>query len=162
MKKILFLHGLESKGVTKVRHLSTKGLVYAPNMNYIDNPKNIFQETLELVKELKPDLIVGSSMGGYFAHKLATHVKTEVLLFNPATINEWTYYDNLNIETSCGDVEVSGTVVIGHLDEIVKPGKSIDFYTDYTELNVIEETQMEHRIPSKIFKKHVNNIIKNK
>ena len=35
MKKILYLHGLESEqGGPKVSFLATKGMVYAPEMNY--------------------------------------------------------------------------------------------------------------------------------
>jgi len=156
MKKILYLHGFESKGVKKVRHLATKGVVYAPYMDYEENPETIFEETLQIVDKLKPDLIVGSSMGGYFAHKLATHVKTELLLFNPATINEWTYYDNLDIETSVGEEEITGTVVIGGKDEIINPDQNTLYYTGLLEIK--HEPNMEHRIPSEIFNKHVDSI----
>jgi len=35
MKKIVYLHGLESEpGGTKVSFLAEKGMVYAPEMNY--------------------------------------------------------------------------------------------------------------------------------
>ena len=154
MKKILFLHGLESEGVKKTRHLATKGLVYAPHIDYEENPGNIFNETLELVKELKPDLIVGRSLGGYFAEKLATHVKTEVLLFNPATINEWTYYDNMDIETTTGNEVVNGTVVIGTEDDIINPVASGEYYikNPNTKIHLVD---MGHRTTTDVFRKYV-------
>ena len=60
MKKIVYLHGLESKaGGPKVNFLATKGMVYAPKLNF---------NTLDIEKLMgkigKPDLIIGSSMGG--------------------------------------------------------------------------------------------------
>ena len=66
IKKIIYLHGLEShQGGPKVDLLSDKGYVFAPEMDYKNNP-DLFKDVLEEVKELgTPDLIIGSSMGGY-------------------------------------------------------------------------------------------------
>ncbi len=86
--KILFLHGLESNNQSsKVSCMKRYGhQVYAPNMNYFDN-KQLFQETLDKVLVYKPELLVGSSMGGYFAYHLGTHYKTNLILLNPALPN---------------------------------------------------------------------------
>ena len=83
--KILFLHGLQSNNKSsKVSHMTDEGhQVLAPNMNYFDN-KQLYQETLEKLLEFEPELIVGSSMGGYFAYHLSTHFSTNLLLLNPA------------------------------------------------------------------------------
>jgi len=83
--KILFLHGLQSNNKSsKVSHMIDEGhQVLAPNMNYFDN-EQLFQETLNKLLEFEPELIVGSSMGGYFAYHLGTHYKTNLLLLNPA------------------------------------------------------------------------------
>ena len=53
MKKILYLHGLESEpGGTKVSFLATKGTVYAPAMDYKTLDLDEFIHTLGM-----PDLI---------------------------------------------------------------------------------------------------------
>ena len=52
LKKIVYLHGLESQqGGQKVDYLSDKGYVFAPEMPYKQNP-DLFQDTLEEIKEL--------------------------------------------------------------------------------------------------------------
>jgi predicted esterase YcpF (UPF0227 family) len=160
MKKILFLHGLESKGVKKVRFLTTLGLVHAPTLNYEEDPKQLFNKTLKMAKRFKPDLIVGSSMGGYFAHKLATHIRTEVVLFNPATINEWTYYDNMDIETTTGTKRLKGTVIIGSKDEIIDPIKSYEYYDKLdADLHIQQVEVLGHRTPSEIFELYMGLVL---
>jgi predicted esterase YcpF (UPF0227 family) len=57
--------------------------VMAPNMNYFDN-EQLYKETLDKLMEFEPELVVGSSMGGYFAYHLGTHFSTNLLLLNPA------------------------------------------------------------------------------
>ena len=86
--KILFLHGLQSNNKSsKVSHMNDEGHeVMAPQMNYFDN-EHLYQETLEKLLAFEPELIVGSSMGGYFAYHLGTHFKTNLLLLNPALPN---------------------------------------------------------------------------
>ena len=120
MKKILYLHGLESRvGGEKVEYLQHKyGIdnVLAPEMDYKTNPK-LFTETLELVNTFKPDLIIGSSMGGYFAECLATNYPTEVLLFNPASINEIEYLQEYNINPTMGKHKLNGTAILGEYDD---------------------------------------------
>ena len=86
--KILFLHGLESNNQSsKVSSMKSYGHeVCAPEMNYKEN-QELYKKTLKTVKEIKPDLIVGSSMGGYYAYHLGTHYKTNLILLNPALPN---------------------------------------------------------------------------
>jgi predicted esterase YcpF (UPF0227 family) len=82
--RICYFHGLESQpGGKKVEFLQTKAtLVFAPAMEY-DNP-DYFQTLLEKAEQEKPDLVIGSSMGGYFANALASHTETAGLFFNPS------------------------------------------------------------------------------
>ena len=81
---VWYLHGLESKaGGPKVDYLrKVSDKVFAPEIKYT-NP-NTFDVLLNLAKEDKPDLIIGSSMGGYYADAIASHFGINVLLFNPA------------------------------------------------------------------------------
>jgi len=88
MKRIFFIHGLESNNKSsKVDLMVTKGFdVLAPSMDYTTND-SLFSQTLEKVLEFQPHLIVGSSMGGYFASHIGTHYPSTLLLLNPALIS---------------------------------------------------------------------------
>ena len=56
MKKILYLHGLESpQGGEKVDFLATKSFVHAPDLDY--TRADIFDFLIKTVNEFKPDYI---------------------------------------------------------------------------------------------------------
>jgi hypothetical protein len=61
---------------SKVDLMQSKGFdVLAPIMDYTTNDSH-FSQTLEKAMEFQPHLIVGSSMGGYFASHIGTHYST--------------------------------------------------------------------------------------
>ena len=83
--KILYLHGLESKvGGPKVEYLEMLGHeVDAPDMCW-DYSGNFVSIADHIAYEDNYDLIIGSSMGGYFAYELGKMFDIPVLLLNPA------------------------------------------------------------------------------
>jgi len=143
MKKILYLHGLESEpGGTKVSFLSSKGLVYAPAMNYESLNLHEFILTLGI-----PDLIIGSSMGGYVADVIGSRLGVDVLLFNPAlhsreiAVNH-EYYSN----------KYKRTIVLGTEDDIIDPEltkKLWSVHGNHAEYDEVEG--MGHRTPLDVF-----------
>ena len=84
VNSVIYFHGLESSpGGIKVDFLKQEtDFIEAPAMDY--TKEGIFEEWLDYVKTEEPDLIVGSSMGGYFAIALSTWTGIPVLVFNPA------------------------------------------------------------------------------
>ena len=82
--KILYLHGLESKpGGPKVEYLEMLGHeVHNPKINYLDSDQ--FKILHDEIAIAQFDLIIGSSMGGYFGYELGRHFDIPVLLLNPA------------------------------------------------------------------------------
>ena len=153
--KIAYLHGLESKqGGEKVAFLNSLGQTFAPQMLYMEHPKDLFKDTLQKMVDFKPDLIIGSSMGGLFSECIATHINTTLLLFNPATINKAKYLSELGIAVFFGKEEISGNVVLGKKDDVVDPTES-ELYYNKMNLNVYKESH-GHRTPLAIFKKYVN------
>ena len=83
--KILYLHGLESSvGGPKVEYLEMLGHeVDAPDMCW--NVGGNFASIADhIAYEDNFDLIIGSSMGGYFAYELGKTFDIPVLLLNPA------------------------------------------------------------------------------
>ena len=143
MKRIVYLHGLESEpGGTKVSFLATKGMVYAPAMDY---------ETLDLDKFIYtlgiPDLIIGSSMGGYVADIIGSRLGVDVLLFNPALHSreidpDYEYYNN----------KYKRTIVLGTEDDIVDPKLTKLMWSVHGNQAKYDEIEgMGHRTPLNTF-----------
>mgnify|MGYP000085335646 FL=1 len=83
--KIAFLHGLESSaGCDRVLWLESQGHeVYNPQLEYTTN-NSCYENVSNHLSEFKPNLIIGSSIGGWFAWNLGKDFGTTVLLLNPA------------------------------------------------------------------------------
>lgn len=143
---VWYLHGLESAvGGPKVEFLkSVAEEVFAPKMVYT-NP-NMFQALLNTAKIDKPDLIIGSSMGGYFADAIGSHLDIEVILFNPALHSrsmepEGVTYGKTNWERN---------FVVGTEDKVIDP-KATRVYKDIAK-SWTEIKGMGHRTDLKVFK----------
>jgi len=143
---VWYLHGLESAvGGPKVEFLkSVAEEVFAPKMVYT-NP-NMFQALLNTAKIDKPDLIIGSSMGGYFADAIGSHLDIEVILFNPALHSrsmepEGVTYGKTNWERN---------FVVGTEDKVIDP-KATRVYKDIAK-SWTEIKEMGHRTDLKVFK----------
>ena len=129
-QNVLYFHGLESKpGGHKVHYLNYEvDFVKAPEMDYTD--PNLFEDWLDYIEREEPDLIIGSSMGGYFAMLLATHTKTKVLAFNPA---------------------LHSRTILGKKDDVIDPKKTLKELDKFDGLSVSIEEKMAHRVPLPIF-----------
>ena len=143
MKKIVYLHGLESEqGGTKVSFLAEKGMVYAPEMNYETLDLDEFIYTLGM-----PDLIIGSSMGGYVADIIGSRLGVDVLLFNPALHNreidpEYEYYSN----------PYKRTIILGTEDNVIDPETTKKLWPVHHNEAIFEEIEgMGHRTPLDVF-----------
>ena len=143
MKKILYLHGLESsQGGSKVEFLASKGAVYAPSMNYESLNLHEFILTLGM-----PDLIIGSSMGGYVADVIGSRLGVDVLLFNPALHSRTIpvnheYYSN----------QYKRTIVLGTLDKVIDPELTKKLWPVAGNVAKYEDIEgMGHRTPLGVF-----------
>ena len=150
MKKVLYLHGLESnQGGPKVDFLAKEFCVHAPEMDY-KNP--MVQNELEFImRQFNPDLIIGSSMGGYAADILAEKYGKPAILFNPALHNR-TFEPALNylIEGEQAELQERKVVILGKKDEIIPPYiTKIMLENNFNYKVVLEE--MGHQIPLNIF-----------
>ena len=148
---VLYLHGLESQpGGPKVKYLEDRfESVYAPAMDY-SNPK-AFEEMLDVCVAEEFDLIIGSSMGGYFAHQLASHFEdTRVMLFNPA-------FHSRSIEprgVTDGVFHVDGHCVLGLEDDVINSTETYNMiaqYGFYDGLSIIPVEKMGHQTPFTTF-----------
>jgi len=140
MKKIIYLHGLESDpGGPKVSFLAGRGTVYAPAMDYRTLNLNEFILTLGT-----PDLIIGSSMGGYAADIIGSHLGVDVLLFNPALHNR-----PIDLDLELGDNKYKRTIILGVEDIVINAELTKELEKNHA---VIEEIEgMGHRTPLDVF-----------
>ena len=152
---VWYLHGLESEvGGPKVDFLhSVADKVYAPKMDY--NHPEMFSSLLKLAKYNKPDLIIGSSMGGYFADALGSHLDVEVLLFNPALHSRSIEPEGV----SYGETNWERNFVVGTEDEVIDP-KATRVYKDLAK-TWTEIEGMGHRTSLKVFKDIYKKVILN-
>ncbi|MDH6343866.1 putative esterase YcpF (UPF0227 family) [Parabacteroides sp. PFB2-12] len=83
MKKMIYIHGLSSSGssqtVKTLRTLLPQHEVIAPDLPL--NPQEALSLLVSLCEKEKPNLIMGTSMGGMFAQQLHGFEK---ILINPA------------------------------------------------------------------------------
>lgn len=80
----MFLHGLESVVPSqKTEWLNQNFDVLVPQIDY--RKEGVFNDVLSQAKEFNPEIIIGSSMGGYFGYYIAGELKTPAILFNPAS-----------------------------------------------------------------------------
>ncbi len=145
MKKIVYLHGLESgSGGPKVSFLAEKGMVYAPNMDYVTLDLSEFILTLGM-----PDLIIGSSMGGYVADVIGSQLGVDVLLFNPALHNR-TVIKEFNVDY--GSQKYKRTIVLGTEDHVIDPKTTKKLWSVYGNHAHHDEVEgMGHRTPLDVF-----------
>ena len=142
--RVWYFHGLESKqGGPKVDFLETLAEeVYAPEMTYLDS--SLFEQLLEKAKSAPPDLIIGSSMGGYFADVLGSRTGSTVLLFNPALHSR-----SIEINLSYGDIPYNRHFVVGAKDDVIDPKRTRTLAEKNENFKVIPD--MGHRTPLEVF-----------
>lgn len=126
MKKILFLHGLESKpGGSKAIYLKSLGYeVLNPWL-----PANNFSKSLEVAQnslEEDPDIIVGSSRGGALALALESH-NVPLILIAPA----WKRFEVVK------NVRAGAVILHSEYDDIVPFEDSQELFRNNTGLEVI-------------------------
>jgi hypothetical protein len=127
--------------------------VYAPAMDY-RNPE-MFRTVLEHLQSHPVDLLVGSSMGGYFAHCISSITGIETLLFNPAVHSRSMEPQNV----MCGNKTPLQSLVLGKRDAIINLDFTLDYFIeDNTSFPIeINIEDMGHRVPADIFRKHLIN-----
>jgi uncharacterized protein len=162
MKRILYLHGLESgQGGKKVDFLADRGYVYAPEMDY--TRKDLFEFLIKTMSEFEPNLIIGSSMGGYVAYVLSGLYKVPILVFNPA-LHSRTIEPNIPKFVK-KHFPSEMVVVLGDEDAVITPNTTLDYITDrgmHDVVNVkVERVKtMGHRTTLSVFCNMYNKHIK--
>ena len=158
--KIAYLHGLESNNIgPKNDWLRTIADIYDPLIDY--KKPGIYQDIKEDVIALQPDLLIGSSMGGYFSFTLAKELNIPAVLFNPALHSRSMQPDMQGNESAAYKPKMC--FVFGEKDEIIDPYKTIELIAkDGYESNDYMILPHGHKTDFALFKKAIEDFIHNK
>ena len=157
--KIAYLHGLESsidKKDPKIIFMNDAfDEVYAPSINYKDN--SIFNKLLNDIKKFQPDLIVGSSMGGYVSYLIGSKLSIETILFNPAMVGRSfdPTVDNSSLKGS------THNVYFGKSDKVID-GDAVKTYFNEEGIGNFKYNYYngEHRVPVDVFISAIKNVLR--
>jgi hypothetical protein len=160
MKKVLYLHGLESSNsCEKVQFLERQCVALAPAIDY--RRDDIEKFLMDIVESFHPDLIIGSSMGGHVGLMLANYYGVNVIAFNPA-IHSRSIEPKLDrLEAKRHNINVQPIIVLGLEDVIVNPNETVKLLNE-SELAVTYEMYpyLGHRITFDVFVNIYNKYIK--
>lgn len=160
MKKILYLHGLESSNVgDKVDFLKERAEVLAPKIDYEDD--NIEEQLLYMVESFQPDFIIGSSMGGYVGSLLANRFGIKNLLFNPAIHDRSIEPELYSLPYDDHNYGMEFNIVFGKNDDVIDPKISKEIlFKSGVDFN-FDEVEMGHRVDYNVFVNMYNKYIGN-
>ena len=153
---ICFFHGLESDGPGRkgawLERLDWK--VYAPVIDYRDAQcvREVWNEAISQ----KRDAFVGSSMGGWMATLLGTHIRVPCWLVNPAVIErsfEPLFPAPLGVERPVIHL------LQGKEDELIPPKKALKWFRDRRFKPSITEVNAGHRIAPEYFQEWIRQIL---
>ncbi len=155
--KIAYLHGYGGNNINpKNDWLRTIAEVYDPNIDF--HAAFIYRDIKAEIKRFKPDVIIGSSMGGLFAHELAMELNTPAVLFNPA-LHSIPFEPDM---TGQGEKFFLPEMrfVFGKDDELIIPHKTIELiaHEGYNKKNYIVLGH-GHQTPLETFKSQISNFI---
>ena len=145
----LYLHGLNSTNVNdRTEWLSQFGKVVNPLMHYQNYPEN-YRYLEKLVQKYHPDVIVGSSMGGYMAFHLGNYYRIPTILLNPALIMTTIVKpDNRLLAT-----DVKHYISLGKNDEVIVPDITKKLLKYWQVQFQIFEFNIGHETPFEVFEK---------
>jgi hypothetical protein len=153
--RVVFLHGLESSAVSdKAKWLEQNYDAYCPVMDY-RNPHQ-FQDIYNEIWRINPRMIIGSSMGGYFAYCLGTLLGIRTMLLNPAVHSR--SFDPQGVHV--GSTPVHHTIILGKNDNVINPKVTKEWFKrncvgDY---EIFMENN-DHRTPLSIMQKYIEEAI---
>ena len=88
MPKIYSLHGFASRfdiNSDKLKTLARVGPVYGHDIDYTQGSEDVIEESLDKLMQVNPDLLVGTSMGGWLAGILGAEAGIPFVAINPVT-----------------------------------------------------------------------------
>lgn len=167
--KILNIHGYKgSADNSACLVLKEMGFdVISSQIDYdAESPEKILEKLSEIISEIHPDYIVGTSLGGFFALLLSIESKIPTILVNPCimpfiTLTELEYSGDIRgfikLFSNFANINQDNTrVIIGGQDEVIS-------YHDFTKKLISNYTVVpegKHSGVTLPLKEHFSKIIK--
>lgn len=130
--------------------------VYDPQIDYHET--NIFQKLFLEIKRFEPNLLVGSSMGGFFAHEIAKILNIKAVLFNPA-LHSRSMDPDMN-ELISGKNRPEMIFILGKTDEIINPNVTMKMIALKKHEHVTTKILAHgHGTPFEVFQNEINGFI---
>lgn len=127
--KLLYFHGSGGGSLAELtKHFKKEGIeLISPEISYFDfvGNEHMFPMLDKLAKDA--DVIVGNSMGGWFAYHLGIKNNKDILLFNPAISNKTLSHRCFkSITPDIEGIKLDKTirVLLSDLDEVVDHAKT--------------------------------------
>jgi len=157
---ILYLHGLESKGLSDEKErmirdaFEQKVMIHKPVYDY---SRTSFDVIEEMACTINPDLIIGSSLGGKLAFVISQLQNSKAIMFNPAIAKmELDQVIRMPVLTT---VTKHHFFVFGARDTTVSMKDTIDFLIEKNkhvysqkDLRHLVIDQLAHRLPPEIIR----------
>ena len=156
--KIAYLHGLDANNLgPKNLWLKTICDLYDPQIDY--RKKKIYTEIKKEILNFNPEMIIGSSMGGFFAYELAKEMNKKAILFNPA-LHSRSYEPDMN-GLKHKNTKPDIFCVFGENDAIINPENTMQLLKNetYNDENFKMLTHA-HDTPLEVFKNEVSLFMK--
>ena len=148
--KAIFLHGLESSPKSEKSKFLAKFDAECPPMDY--KQPGLFNEILAKIQNDRPDVLIGSSMGGWFAYCLSTITGIPTILFNPAVHSR-----SMEPAVQIGSMKANHTVILGKKDDVITPEGTLEWIKNNPGNCNVHFEGNGHQTPISIFKKYVLN-----
>tara|TARA_R100000900_G_scaffold66106_1_gene52887 strand:+ start:183443 stop:184015 length:573 start_codon:yes stop_codon:yes gene_type:complete len=85
--RIMYLHGYGSRfdpQSDKMQVLSQLGKVFGPDLDYGQGPDTVLAVAMDFARREEPDLVIGTSMGGWLASHVGAALGIPFVALNPA------------------------------------------------------------------------------
>lgn len=152
--KLLFLHGLDSsRESSKFEALNAKRKLCI-NVDYRNlNYQTVAEFYDEIIDQIKPEILVGHSLGGYWALKMSVKHSIPCVIANPS-LNPMFRDDYPAISDADLDHDIPQLAYLELGDEVLDMHQAQTFLENYMQIKSIEAG--EHRL---IAPDHLNDLI---
>lgn len=154
--KGIYLHGYQGYVTEEKKdYLNQLGDIYAPTIDYDQNPQILFQ-LYEEFKDQSLDFVSGTSLGGILIYHIALLLEVPCLLLNPAVtviqqIKPFIPQEAFNKKNTNKIV-----TLVGLKDDIVNPQQQIQFFEQQKQngddIDLILDPDLAHFVPYDTFK----------
>lgn len=136
--KILFLHGLDSSKASTKFHAIDAEKKYCIEVDYrnlnFKTVENFYHDTIEAIK---PDLLIGHSLGGYWALKMSQFHRIPTIIANPSLSPDFrTDYPAIDEQDLEHDIPQIAYIELG--DEILDMYAATSLLETYMQIDAVE------------------------